>query len=76
VEGRVSGLEGAERLVAPGPALCYSGTGRRADTESRSGVEIVGREAELAVLDAFLGSGPPSGAVILTGGPGIGKTTL
>ncbi len=40
------------------------------------GVQIVGREAELAVLDAFLGSGPASGAVVLTGGPGIGKTTL
>ncbi len=39
-------------------------------------MQIVGREAELAVLDAFLSSGPPSGALVLAGGPGIGKTTL
>lgn len=35
---------------------------------------IVGREAELAALDEFLAE--PSGALVLSGGPGIGKTTL
>jgi DNA-binding CsgD family transcriptional regulator/tetratricopeptide (TPR) repeat protein len=37
---------------------------------------IVGREAELAVLDEFLETNPPSRALVLTGGAGIGKTTL
>ena len=36
--------------------------------------QIVGREAELALLDEFLGSRDQ--ALILEGGPGIGKTTL
>ena len=38
--------------------------------------QIVGREFELAQLDAFLESAAPSGAVVLVGGPGVGKTTL
>jgi len=37
---------------------------------------IVGRDAELTVLDEFLGSGGSPRAFVLTGGPGIGKTTL
>ena len=37
---------------------------------------IVGREAELSVLDAFLASDGRPRALVLTGGPGIGKTTL
>jgi DNA-binding CsgD family transcriptional regulator len=37
---------------------------------------IVGREAELAVLDRFLVEGASAGALVLSGGPGIGKTTL
>jgi predicted ATPase len=36
-------------------------------------VNIVGREAELAVVRELVGSG---GAVVLTGEPGIGKTAL
>ena len=38
-------------------------------------VEIVGRERELAAIDAFLTAAPP-GAIILAGDPGSGKTTL
>jgi DNA-binding CsgD family transcriptional regulator len=37
---------------------------------------IVGREAELAAIGAFLRSGPDSRALVLTGDPGVGKTTL
>jgi len=37
---------------------------------------VIGREPELANLREFIGSGPSSGAILLTGGPGIGKTTL
>ena len=36
----------------------------------------VGRAPELAVLEAFLGGVTGSRALVLTGGPGIGKTTL
>lgn len=37
--------------------------------------EVVGREGELAHLRAFVETGSPR-ALVLTGGPGIGKTTL
>src|SRR5215216_1251268 len=37
---------------------------------------IVGREAELAALDEFVRSSGSPRAFVLTGGPGIGKTTL
>ncbi len=37
---------------------------------------IVGREPELSALDAFLASDARPRALLLTGGPGIGKTTL
>ena len=46
-----------------------------AATFAKEGINIVGREAELAALDAFLAS-DSSSAFVLTGGPGIGKTTL
>ena len=39
-------------------------------------VPIVGRESELSALDAFLASDARPRALVLTGGPGIGKTTL
>src|SRR4051794_15711832 len=43
--------------------------------EARGG--IVGRAAEAAAMASlFADDGRPSGAVVLTGGPGIGKTTL
>jgi DNA-binding CsgD family transcriptional regulator len=45
-------------------------------TSAEPDVQIVGREAELAALDTFVGSGHASEALVLTGGPGIGKTTL
>jgi len=37
---------------------------------------VVGRDAELSVLDGALGAERDGGAVILVGGPGIGKSTL
>ena len=37
---------------------------------------IVGRETELAALGEFVGAGPSGRALVLSGGPGIGKTTL
>lgn len=39
-------------------------------------VSVVGRDAELALLGDVLTAGPPGGAMIMIGGPGIGKTTL
>lgn len=38
--------------------------------------EIVGREVELGALDRFFEPGYPSRTLVLSGGPGIGKTTL
>ena len=38
--------------------------------------EVIGREPELAVLEEFLGRDAPWLALLLTGGPGIGKTAL
>jgi len=61
--------------VAPRLDLWYARLGDVAATLAKEGVHIVGREAELAALDAFLGS-DSSRAFVLTGGPGIGKTTL
>jgi DNA-binding CsgD family transcriptional regulator len=37
---------------------------------------VIGREAELAKLEEFLDRGTPWLALLLTGGPGIGKTAL
>ena len=37
---------------------------------------VIGREPELAMLDEFLDWGTPWLALLLTGGPGIGKTAL
>jgi DNA-binding CsgD family transcriptional regulator len=37
---------------------------------------LVGREPELAMLGEFLGAGSPALALVLTGGPGVGKTAL
>src|SRR6185436_5549327 len=39
-------------------------------------VEVVGREAELSSLLGYLASKRSPRAFVLTGGPGIGKTTL
>jgi DNA-binding NarL/FixJ family response regulator len=39
-------------------------------------MEVVGRESEFAVLREFLTGDSPAGALVLTGGPGIGKSTL
>ena len=45
-------------------------------SEPGLGHEVVGREAELAQLHAFLYADPGGAAFVLVGGPGIGKTTL
>ena len=47
-----------------------------AKAEPGLGHEVVGREAELAQLHAFLHADPGGAAFLLVGGPGIGKTTL
>ncbi len=46
------------------------------EEERGPSTRVVGRERELAMLHAFLGAGRSQGAFVLTGGPGIGKTTL
>ncbi|HEY7421699.1 MAG TPA: AAA family ATPase [Gaiellaceae bacterium] len=38
--------------------------------------EIVGRDEELQAISSFLDPTPPSGALLIEGEPGIGKTTL
>jgi DNA-binding CsgD family transcriptional regulator len=55
--------------------LCSEAEGHlaAAATDAR---HIVGREAELAGLGKFLETNPPQGALVITGGAGIGKTTL
>lgn len=44
-------------------------------TSRQPGGNVIGREPELAVLERFV-SGKESGGLVLTGGPGAGKTTL
>ena len=46
------------------------------ETTAEPGERIVGREAELTALDEFVRSVGSPRAFVLTGGPGIGKTTL
>jgi ABC-type branched-subunit amino acid transport system ATPase component len=46
------------------------------DEGGSGGAPVVGRDAELAMLDDAVARGSDSGAVIVVGGPGIGKTTL
>ena len=48
----------------------------RVSHTAASDPSIVGREAELATLDEFLGADRAGSACVLSGGPGIGKTTL
>ena len=40
------------------------------------GTEIVGRDKELQTISSFLEQDPPSGALLIQGDAGIGKTTL
>jgi DNA-binding CsgD family transcriptional regulator len=47
---------------------------RAATREARA--RVVGRESELGVLDRFLDDVSSGRSLVLTGGPGIGKTTL
>ncbi|MGH2794338.1 MAG: ATP-binding protein, partial [Actinomycetota bacterium] len=44
--------------------------------EQALGAQIVGREPELGALRDFVGADASARACVLTGGPGIGKTTL
>jgi tRNA A37 threonylcarbamoyladenosine biosynthesis protein TsaE len=37
---------------------------------------IIGRESELKVLGEFVAAAAGGGALVLKGGPGVGKTTL
>jgi DNA-binding CsgD family transcriptional regulator len=46
------------------------------DREGGGRASVVGRDAELSLLDDVLRGGAPGGAVVLIGDPGIGKTTL
>jgi DNA-binding CsgD family transcriptional regulator len=56
--------------------LCYPGTGDVAEATVDLDARIVGRDSELAVLGEFVGSSESRRALVLAGGPGIGKTTL
>jgi DNA-binding CsgD family transcriptional regulator/tetratricopeptide (TPR) repeat protein len=56
--------------------LCYARVVDVRDEAFDWGGEIVGREAELMALDEFVASGGVPRAFVLTGVPGIGKTTL
>jgi DNA replication protein DnaC len=40
------------------------------------GVGVFGREAEVALLDRFVSKEGSGAGLVLTGGPGVGKTTL
>ncbi len=45
--------------------------------DARQSERLVGRDAELATIERFLGATPPSArTLVLTGGPGFGKTAL
>lgn len=48
----------------------------RGDVVSEREAQIVGREPELAVLEEFLGDAALLRALVITGEPGIGKSTL
>jgi DNA-binding NarL/FixJ family response regulator len=52
-----------------------SAVGQWAEEALGPSSRVVGRESELAVLGSFLAE-PSVGALVLSGGPGIGKTTL
>ena len=49
---------------------------RGAPGAAGAGVPIVGRAAELGALKGFVGAEAPARSLVLTGEPGIGKTTL
>src|SRR5262245_46708565 len=61
-----------------GRVLCYAGTREAAvlDSTRLSDHQVVGREAELAVLHEFLERDGGARALVVTGDAGIGKTTL
>lgn len=44
--------------------------------EAERASDAIGRESELAALEEFLHAGQATRALVITGGPGIGKTTL
>ena len=64
---------GLERPATDGDAVAPSAVPTTAPRASHT--ELIGREAELAEVGAFLSAGSPT-ALVLVGGPGIGKTSL
>jgi DNA-binding CsgD family transcriptional regulator len=60
----------------PWRELCYARRGDVTGQAHERDVGIVGRESELAALDEFLDSAVVPRGFVLSGGPGIGKTTL
>ena len=58
------------------PTVCQSETVREVHEASKAIARIIGREPECAVLSEFLETAAPVRALVLTGAPGIGKTTL
>ncbi len=63
-------------MLAARLELCYARAGDVSESTREQDGRIVGREAELTALDEFVRSAGPPRAFVLTGGPGIGKTTL
>ena len=64
---------GRGRNVAHSASLCDIAV---CDRAGEPGAHVVGRERELAALAAFLEDEDALRALVLLGGPGIGKTTL
>ena len=64
---------GLERPATDGDAVAPSAVPTAVPRASHT--ELIGREAELAEVGAFLSAGSPT-ALVLVGGPGIGKTSL
>ena len=75
-----SGREAGKEAMGPGVArrlgLCYARARDVAESTSELAARLAGREAELTLLAEFLGTGGAARGFVLTGGPGIGKTSL
>ena len=69
-------LYGVLEELAARRGLCYPGPTGVAEVAAQHESEIVAREAELAALDVFLDADSPQTVLLLTGSPGVGKTTL
>src|SRR3954462_5666377 len=69
-------LQPTKRAFAEGHELWYPRPGDVPEAISEQRARIVGREAELAMLDALLETVGSPLAFVLAGAPGIGKTSL